>query len=477
MSMAETTSTATLQPAPTQMPPAPAMPATAANPLLTSPILPTLARLAAPNMVAMLATALVAIAETAYVGLLGIAPLAGFALVFPMVMLMQMMSAGAMGGGVSSAISRSLGAGNVERAEALARHALVIAGVAGVLFTIVLIGFGAQLYAGLGGKGAALEQGVRYSDMVFLGAAFIWSTNTLASVVRGTGSMRVPSAVLLLVAALQVGLGAALGLGLLGLPRLGIAGVGLAQVIAFGVGTIVFAWHLGSGAARIRLRLAGPLRWEMFRDILKVGAVACISPIQSVLTVLVMTRLVSAFGTEALAGYGIGARLEFLLVPITFAIGVASVPMVGMAIGSGNVERARRVAWTAGGFAGALIGTIGLVVAIAPELWTRLFTDNAVVLAAARSYFVHAGPAYGFLGLALALYFASMGSGKILGPVVAQSVRLAVIAIGGWWLAAHDAGPSALFTLVGASLLAYGIAAWLSVYLVSWGPRAARTPG
>ena len=93
---------------------------------------------------------------------------------------------------------------------------------------------------------------------------------------------------------------------------------------------------------------------EMFFDILRVGALASFSPLQTVLTVLILTRLVAGFGTEALAGYGIGARLEFLLVPIAFAVGVACVPMVGMAIGARDVARARRVAWTGGGRGGAV---------------------------------------------------------------------------------------------------------------------------
>ncbi len=458
-------------------PAAPAKAPAASHALLAGPILPTMAKLAAPNMVAMIATALVTIAETAYIGALGIPQLAGFALAFPMVMLMQMMSAGAMGGGVSSAISRALGAGNVDRAETLARHAVVIAVVAGITFTAVFQLLGPQIYRGLGGSGVVLAQALAYSNVVFLGAISIWLTNTLASIVRGTGNMRVPSGVLLGVAGLQVVLGGVLGLGLVGFPRLGMGGIALAQVVAFSAGALYFGWHLASGRARVRLRARGALSWDMFRDILKVGAVACISPVQSVLTVLVMTRLVSGFGTEALAGYGIGARLEFLLVPITFAIGVASVPMVGMAIGAGDVARARRVAWTAGAFAGVLIGSIGIVVAVAPEIWARLFTDNAGVLAAARTYFVHAGPTYGFLGLALALYFASMGSGKIVGPVVAQTARLLVIAVGGWWLATVNATPAALFMLVGASLVVYGVVAVLSVWLVSWEPKVARKAG
>src|SRR5256885_3055480 len=103
-----------------------------AHPLLASPILPTLLRLSLPNMAAMLATTLVAVAETVYVGRLGTESLAGMALVFPMVMLQQMMSSGAMGGGVSSAVARALGGGDVARAQLLVFHAAVIGTTAGI---------------------------------------------------------------------------------------------------------------------------------------------------------------------------------------------------------------------------------------------------------------------------------------------------------------------------------------------------------
>ena len=98
----------------------------------------------------------------------------------------------------------------------------------------------------------------------------------------------------------------------------------------------------------------------MFFDILKVGAVSCLSPLQTVLTILIFTKILAGFGTETLAGYGMGSRLEFLLMPIAFAFGVASVPMVGMAMGAGLVARARQVAWTAGAFAGLVVGIIGI---------------------------------------------------------------------------------------------------------------------
>lgn len=229
-------------------------------------------------------------------------------------------------------------------------------------------------------------------------------------------------------------------------------------------------WFLRSGLARVTLKLRGvALTRDMFFDILKVGALAAFSPLQTVLTVLVLTALVARFGVETLAGYGIGARLEFLLVPIVFAVGVGSVPMVGMAIGAGDVVRARRVAWTAASLATLSLGGIGLAVALFPGLWSNLFTADVGVRDAANLYLRLAGPAFAFVGLGMALYFASQGSGKVLGPVLAATVRLAVIAGGGWILAAMPAPVWMLFGLVALSMLAYGLTTAAAVYITSWG--------
>ena len=115
---------------------------TGQNSLLVGPILPTLLRFALPNLGAMVATALAAIAETSYVGRLGLPALAGMALVFPFVMLQSMLSAGAMGGGVSSAVSRALGAGDSARANVLAVHALWIALALGTAYMALMELFG-----------------------------------------------------------------------------------------------------------------------------------------------------------------------------------------------------------------------------------------------------------------------------------------------------------------------------------------------
>lgn len=439
------------------------------NSLVTSPILPTLLRLALPNTVAMFGSTLVAVAETSYIGRLGIEPLAAIALVFPFAMLTQMMSAGAMGGGVSSAVSRALGAGDHDRAASLALHAALIGVAGGLFFTAMMLLFGRQFFAMLGGQGEVLGQACDYSNVLFSGAIAIWLVNTLASVLRGTGDMRLPSAILIAAAMVQIIVGGTFGLGLFGLPQFGMRGVAAGQLTAFSLAGAFLLWYLASGRSRLKLEFfAFRFQRGMFIDILKVGAIACLSPLQSVLTILIFTKILAGFGTETLAGYGMGSRLEFLLTPIAFAIGVASVPMVGMAIGAGLVTRARQVAWTAAALAGVSVGLVGLVVAVKPALWVSLFTSDPGVTAAANSYFAWAGPAFVFFGVGACLYFASQGAAKVGGPVLAYTARLTMVAIGGWWLASIDAPASALFALVGAGMVVLGLGTALSVRLTRW---------
>ena len=440
------------------------------RPLLDGPILPTLVGLAIPNVIALSVQSLVVIAETSYIGLLGTEALAAMALVFPMIMLTQMLSSGAIGGGVSSAISRALGSGDTARAKVMAMHALAIGLGIGVVLSALLRAFGPALYRTLGGSGAVLEQAAAYSSAFFTGAITIWLFNSLVSIVRGTGNMRLPSSTIIAVGLLQIVCGAALSLGLGPFPRFGISGVAIGQVVAYGVGAIFLIWWMTRRHARLRLSIQGvTLLPEMFRDILKVGAVACFSPIQSIVVVIILARFASAFGTEALAGFSIGVRLELLLVPIAFAIGVACVPMVGMAIGANNIARARRVAWTGALLSGGLIGAIGLIIALKPALWGRIFSSDPEVLAAASTYLSIAGIGFPAYGIGLCLYFASQGSGKILGPVLAGTVRLAVVIAGGFWLVATNGTFADLASLVACAMLAYGMATASAVRLTRWG--------
>src|SRR5882757_1065094 len=344
--------------------------APARNSLVDGPILRTLLWLAWPNVIALTAGTCVVIAETSYIGRLGVESLAAMALVFPCVILTMTMSGGAMGGGVASAIARALGAGDNERASTLAAHAMLIGICFGLVFMLGMLIFGPRLLELLGGRGNVLAQAVGYTQIFFGGAVVPWLMNTMGGILRGTGNMKLPSFLMLSSAVCQIILGGTLGLGLGPIPSFGMRGVAAGSLIAYLISISVMGWYMFSGRARVVPRIRGlHIQWSMFIDILKVGAVACFSPLQSVLTISIFTHMLAGFGTEILAGYGIGARLEFLLTSVSFAVGIASVPMIGMAVGADKIARARRIAWTAGMVSFAAVGAIATLIAIFPDIW------------------------------------------------------------------------------------------------------------
>ena len=457
--------------------PLPPPQAPAKNALLDGPILHTLLWLAWPNVVALSASTCVVIAETSYIGRLGVESLAAMALVFPCVILTMTMSGGAMGGGVASAIARALGAGDRERASTLAAHALLIGVCFGLIFMLGMLIFGPKLLELLGGRGNVLAQAIGYTQIFFGGAVLPWLMNTMAGVLRGTGNMKLPSLMMLSSAVCQIILGGTLGLGLGPIPSFGMRGVAAGSLTAYLISISVMSWYLFSGRARVVPKIVGlRVQWAMLFDILKVGAVSCFSPLQSVLTISIFTHMLAGFGTEILAGYGIGARLEFLLTSVSFAVGIASVPMIGMAVGAGRIARARRIAWTAGTVAFVSVGAIATLIAIFPDLWVNIFTNDASVRAASRQYLATAAPMYAFIGLASSMYFSSQGAAKVLGPVLAQTARLIFIGTGGWWLSTHDATAQNFFVLAAASMAVLGVLSCASVILTRWGPKGGPVP-
>ena len=426
--------------------------------LLEAPIVPTLLRLALPNVLVMVAQASIGLIETYFVGKLGLDALAGMALVFPLVMLMQMTSAGAMGGGIASAIARALGRRSHADANALVLHALLIALGFGIAFLLVMLIGGRRLYALMGGHGAALDAAVTYSNWVFAGAVLVWLFNSLAAVIRGTGNMALPAWVTLAGVVVVIPLSPLLIFGAGPVPPLGIAGGAIALLAYYLLGTIALgAWLLRSRHSLLKPALFDvPLRWLLFKDILRVGLLGAVSTLGTNLSIGIATALSGRFGAGAIAGYGTGARLEYLLVPLVFGLGAPLLAIVGTCIGAGDRERALRAAWAGAGLAFALTEVIGLLAAWMPERWLLLFGSEPAMLAAGSQYLRLVGPCYGLFGVGLVLYFASQGAGRLFWPVLGNLARLAV-AGGGGWLALRWGGSLAqVFAAQGAALLVYG---------------------
>jgi Na+-driven multidrug efflux pump len=235
------------------------------------------------------------------------------------------------------------------------------------------------------------------------------------------------------------------------------------------IGSAALGWYLASGRSVVRLRLTGwRLEARLFREILRVGAIAALITVQTNATVAITTALVGRFGAAAIAGYGVGSRLEYLLVPLVFGLGSPLVAMVGTNMGAGRRKRALRAAWIGAAIAFGLTEAIGLVAAAMPTAWLSLFDRDPTMLAAGAQYLRIVGPCYGLFGLGMALYFASQGAGRLRWPLTAAVTRF-VVAAGGGWLAFRLTGDLAyVFAALAAALVLFGGINAIAVAAGSW---------
>jgi len=427
--------------------------------LLEGPIVKTLLRLAAPNVVVnVVLIAVTATVDAHFVGRIGPNALAGISLVFPLIMLMQQMANSGMGGAIASAIARAIGAGRQADASNLVVHGVVIAaGMATIFTSVVLIG-GPLMFGMMGGTGEVRAAALEYSNAIFGGTLAYWLLSTLTSVIRGAGQAAVLAIVYLAAEALHIILVPVLMFGIGPMPPLGIAGAGIATVASFSASTAFLAWYIMSGRTAITLSLRD-VRFDrrLFVEILRVGAPMSLQPILNNLALATLTGFVGALGAAQLAGFGAAVRLEYLLYPLAFGLCAGVIAMVGTNIGAGNLIRAERITWTAAALAAGVTACIGLFGMMLPDLWINLFTDVPEVHILGTSYLVIASLAYPFLGLGLICASAFQAAGRPLWPVLAITGRAAVVTFGGW-LVVHVAGGglSALAVVAAIGLAVYG---------------------
>lgn len=441
--------------------------------IMDGPVLGLILSMATPNAMAFLVQAAVNMTEVWFIGQLGTTALAAMGFVFPGLMLMQMLSGGAMGGAVASSIARCLGRGEVERAHRILWHAIAIALAAGLLFLTLYQIFGTSLLLRMGASGKVLAEADRYAGIIFTASTSIWMTSILAGTFRGMGEMRIPAAIMAGAGIVQVFVSGALVLGWFGAPRLGMLGAALSVTGVASLSAIVTLTLLAKSKVPVRLSIRH-LKFEafIFKDIFRIGALAGISPFLTITSIMVINSLISRYGDAMVAGYGIGARLEFLLVPMVFGFGAAMNTMVGMNVGAGNIRRAEHIAFVGGSSAACLTGFVGLFLAIFPELWIGLFTEDPAAIAAGARYLQYSGWAFAFQGMGLSLYFASQGAGNVLWAVIANFARFAVGAGGAVLLTTVFAlDVNWIFICLALGMFCYGSITAGSIWLGAWRPR------
>ena len=437
---------------------------------LKDPIFPLLIKMSAPNTVAFLINAVVVLAEFWFISQLGITPLAAVTLAFPAIMLTQQMAFGALGGAVTSSIARSLGAADKPRAEKLLWHSLYISCFGALAFLIIFFIFGEPLLRILGGTGALLEESLAYCFVYLLGAIVVWLSGSLTAALRGMGDMQFPAVLTVICAGIQVFFSAGFILGSFGLPKLGLVGSAWSMIVTSGFMALVTLIKISSPSSTVRLKLKRlTIERELFEDIFSVALPASLSPIMTVATVLLLTGLIGQFGTSAIAGYGIGSRVEFLLIPIVFGIGTAMTAMVGTNIGAKNIERAEKIGMVGATTAGLLSAVIGLALALTPNLWIGIFTSDPETLLVTKQYIQILGVCYVFQGYGLSLYFASQGANAMKWPIIITAIRLIVFSVlalvAVYWL---SYGLVSIFYASAIAMVVFGILMVISLKMGAW---------
>jgi putative MATE family efflux protein len=401
--------------------------------LLEGPIVSTMLRIATPNLaVNVILIAVTASVDAHFVGYLGLDALAGLALVFPFLMLMQQMANMAMGGAIAASVARTLGAGRTEDARALACHALVIAAGAAALFSAAFLLGGPALFRLLGGRGPVLAAALEYSNVIFAGAIAYWLLGALTSIVRGTGHAAILAWIYIAAEALHIALVPPLVFGWGPVPALGITGAGVATVISFLASATALAIYLASGRTAFALSFVN-VRFErkLFAEILKVGVPMSLAPVLNNAALAALTTYAGVLGATSLAAFGAAVRLEYLLYPLNFSMGAAVLAMMGSNIGARQFGRAARIAWIALGLSAGAMACVSLLAIAAPGLWMGLFSSDAKILADGALYLAIVGLAYPFVAGTL-LNSAFQSTRQPQWPLTAMSCRLAVVVLGGW---------------------------------------------
>jgi putative MATE family efflux protein len=390
---------------------------------------------ATPSLVQILVQSAIAVVEIFLLSRLGTDVLAGISAVFPIVTLFVAITTVGMGGAISSAVARSLGAGNVSEAQALAAHAILLSLIFGAISAAALIFFGPEIYGLLGARDDSLNQALSYSNIVFGGSICLWLLGGLTAIVRGTGDMKTPARIAIFRAAAALPLFGMLIFGWGAVPGFGIAGAATAMLIYYTIGVIGLVVHLQSAKSPIHLAFSDfRPQWQLFSRILKVALLSSLQILVSNVALIAITAYVAHFGIEALAGYGLAARVELLISSMVLALGVGTTTMVGTCVGAGLEARARRVTLVSCLLAAAIFAAIGLGVAFSGRSIAGLFTNVEGVVFAASGYFHATGMVYGFMAAFVILFSAYQGWGRATAPLLVSLLRVAIVLAGGWML-------------------------------------------
>lgn len=392
-------------------------------------ILKHILALSFPTMIAFALQTSFNIIDTIFVGRLGADAIAAVSIVFPVVILMIALGSGT-GIGASSLVARYLGGKKVREAGRVAEHALLIALSFSVFFGILGWFFAKPLFILIGATPSVLSLALTYSQWIFGFGGFIFIFITMSNILRGEGDAKTPMKYMIVSVILNAILDPLLIFGLWFFPALGVEGAAIATIISRGVGCVLLVSHVLSGRSVLKLAFRRfQHSFEIVKGIFSVGVPASLSHMMMSLGMIAVTKIVSSYGSAAIAAYGLGYRLESVAFHFVMGVSFSVVALVGHNFGAGKIKRAKKVAWIAAGLSMGISAMIGFVFLLSPRLWLRIFTNDILVIEQAIPYVKVLSLVFAFISLGMIMENAFQGFGKGMPKFLLTMLRLGVLAL------------------------------------------------
>lgn len=375
---------------------------TISRPVMTEgPVGKTLIRLTIPMVFGMIGMVAFNLVDTFYVGRLGTDQLAALSFTFPVILVISSLALG-LGTGASAVISRAIGEGDYNRVRRLTTDSLVLSVVVVMAFVVLGLMTIGPVFTMLGATERTLPFIKQYMRIWYLGVGFVVIPMVGNNAIRATGDTKTPSIIMLVAVAVNATVDPLLIFGLGPFPRMEIAGAALATVIARATTFTVALWVLGHRDKMLTLRFPGfgvvAGSWKRILFIgLPTAATRAILPV----SIGIVTRLVSSYGIEAVAGFGVATRIEFFALTIVRALSSVLMPFVGQNWGAGKLKRIARGVAYSNRFSVFWGGLMFGVLALAARPLASMFNDTPGVVEVARLYLRIVPVGYGFYGAAL----------------------------------------------------------------------------
>jgi Na+-driven multidrug efflux pump len=389
------------------------------NNLIELPFSKIFFRLAVPNLFSTIIASATTIFDLWYVGQIGIPELAGVAYIFPIYMLASMLSNGAFGGAVSGATARAFGSKNIFKAECIFRSAILIALVGALLMMTLFFGLAQTLFSSLSIDQEITTSALTYGRILLGGIVLIWLFNIVIAITRGSGNTLIPAISWLIVLIFHI-LAASINFEykdgeLILLENVKIfsdffifnslewSAISFLLGYLAGIFFVFIFYYLGKHPFSFNVK--NIFRIDGIKALLKSGSLASCQSIMTIILAMFCIVIISTYGINWTAGFGIAIRLELLLIPIIFGIGGALIAIVGANVGAKKYNRAIIITWKGTSFSVFIVGIIGLFFSVFPDIWSSFFTNNIVIKETAKSYLEIVAPFYAFFALGLGLYF------------------------------------------------------------------------